>query len=655
MSISVVGAAARIELAPSCDAAGPGTLTVLVTGDGFGPATTVRVSATGPGATAAVTTTATRSGTIRTELRLPARRGTFTVVATPPGRAAGPAPAAAFTVPCGADATTTSTSTTSTTRDVTPPPERDAWPAGPVAIAVAAALLLAVVAAAVRRRERKSRSAPRSPTPQGIVELNASMQVAPPVATPGSPLIITVSADTPPADMVVGVALVIPPELGAVTGPGSALLAADGAGRITFSALVDPAAEPGSVARVSALFSHGNRPCGALSTLVPVAATRRAGPPQLAASVLRIEPGAAPPDLLVRITATAANDGRSFMCEVLERGGEPGPGPEPWILRDAAPSLVAARLAEFTAGDMTARQRRDVLVGAGRELFDVAPARFQQVLWRLVDEGRPPRSIFVCSEEPAIPWELMVPNRTLASGPELHEPLGVAYAFGRWVGDPASDPRLGNALQAPIQVAPFERSVVIAPVYTGNQFLKWSEAEADLVAELFPGERLAPADYDRIDTGLASATAGLLHFVGHGRAEAELAQVLVLEGRQSLSSTALRGMEGARSFGRRCHPAVFLNACEVGRLQPALTGADGFATAFIRDGARCVIAPLWSVKDSIAHEVATAFYRQHAADPSRPLGEVFQTIRRRAYGPDGGEDSYAAYAFFGDPLSRAGR
>ena len=96
-------------------------------------------------------------------------------------------------------------------------------------------------------------------------------------------------------------------------------------------------------------------------------------------------------------------------------------------------------------------------------------------------------------------------------------------------------------------------------------------------------------------------------------------------------------------------PLVFINACEVGRTTPALVGIGGFAISFIEHGASCVIAPLWSVKDSIAHEIAQEFYKATLADPSRPFAEIFKTIRARAYPEGGGEDTYGAYCFYGDP------
>jgi CHAT domain-containing protein len=112
----------------------------------------------------------------------------------------------------------------------------------------------------------------------------------------------------------------------------------------------------------------------------------------------------------------------------------------------------------------------------------------------------------------------------------------------------------------------------------------------------------------------------------------------------------LMGMSGAGRF-QESQPMVFLNACEIGRPEPALVGVEGFAKSFIALGARCVIAPLWSVKDSIAHQVATEFYQRMSQEPGLPLAAILRDIRRKAYEEDGGEDTYAAYTFYGDPLA----
>src|SRR5207245_2177711 len=76
---------------------------------------------------------------------------------------------------------------------------------------------------------------------------------------------------------------------------------------------------------------------------------------------------------------------------------------------------------------------------------------------------------------------------------------------------------------------------------------------------------------------------------------------------------------------------VFINACEVGRGAPSLVGVGGFAKTFIEMGAGAVIAPLWSVKDDIAHQVALEFYESIIKAPSTPFAEVLRRLRTRAY------------------------
>ena len=67
--------------------------------------------------------------------------------------------------------------------------------------------------------------------------------------------------------------------------------------------------------------------------------------------------------------------------------------------------------------------------------------------------------------------------------------------------------------------------------------------------------------------------------------------------------------------------------------------------------ARCVVAPLWSVKDTFAHEVALDFYQAAIDDPQRPFADILKDIRAKSYAEGGAEDTYAAYCFYGDPLT----
>src|SRR5439155_1500083 len=113
-------------------------------------------------------------------------------------------------------------------------------------------------------------------------------------------------------------------------------------------------------------------------------------------------------------------------------------------------------------------------------------------------------------------------------------------------------------------------------------------------------------------------------------------------------------LDGNLAFGEACRknkPFIFLNACEVGRPQPALVGVGGFAQTFIGCGACAVVAPLWSVKDDIAHDIAVEFYETVVKNPDKPFAGILSDIRSKAYAA-GFEDTYAAYCFYGDPLAR---
>jgi len=121
----------------------------------------------------------------------------------------------------------------------------------------------------------------------------------------------------------------------------------------------------------------------------------------------------------------------------------------------------------------------------------------------------------------------------------------------------------------------------------------------------------------------------------------------------NLICTQVESLKGFTSAFAKAHTFVFLNACEVGRPTPSLVGIGGFANSFLRIGASGVVAPLWSVDDSIAHEVACQFYEAIHKSPKVPLAKVLQQIRARAYTGEA-EDTWAAYSFYGDPLASAG-
>jgi hypothetical protein len=316
-----------------------------------------------------------------------------------------------------------------------------------------------------------------------------------------------------------------------------------------------------------------------------------------------------------------------------------------WNLSDTTDKIVNAFMANFTAKGATKRKRIAALRGAGIKLFEASPKIFQEVFWALVDTDKLPKTIAVISSEPYIPWELMIPHREVGEEAvrQKREALGVEFIVGRWTVKSSVSAR---------QKLPIASSYAIAPSYTGNRKLPFAQEEAKFVIEKFsPGGMIAPATFEGIDDAFQAEGRTLLHIACHGVTTDNGKQAIYLENDLTLDCDELLGLEGVEKGLRTQKPLVFMNACEVGRQVPALIGVGGFAQSFIDMGASAVIAPLWSVKDSIAHEIAQVFYETVLAQPDMPFAQILQQMRAKAYDWAIGEDTYAAYCFYGDPLA----
>jgi hypothetical protein len=408
---------------------------------------------------------------------------------------------------------------------------------------------------------------------------------------------------------------------------------------------------------LKALFIFNHRPCGMVKRYVQIEEVA-AGPSPAQPGRVELEEGGTPADLTVTVLTEDINDGRQFTCMVTCPWHEKYKvgTKEPWNLPQAAEEIVYSYMEGFTADGLSPSMRLDALVGAGRELYDASPKIFKQALWDLIDaepaSGCKLKKIAIVTQEPFIPWELMIPYRKKNGLDDAKRALGVEFSVGRWPTPDAISAR---------QKIPLVDSFVIAPIYTTP--LSFAADEAKLVADSFAGELIVPADYDGIRQQLAREGRTLVHFVCHGQDEEtqneaiarsgrtrNRAQIIRLEKGQNLVSTRLEGMRDVRKIFEQTKPFVFLNACEIGRTTPALVGVGGFAKVFIGLGARAVIAPIWSVKDSIAHEIADTFYKRVKAEPNTPFAEILRDLRGKAY-EAAAEDTYAAYCFYGDPAA----
>jgi hypothetical protein len=403
-------------------------------------------------------------------------------------------------------------------------------------------------------------------------------------------------------------------------------------------------------ARLSAYFTHQGRPVGQVSRPIVLVSSRRSSDPAPLAGpdAFQIHPGAPEPDLTVIIKDPDNNQQRlkcrihsphlpdSMLADAVD-----------WMLPTSSDVLVRGYMSQFIEDKSGLALR-----GAGQAIFDAAPNLFREAYWSLIDRGKPARSILVVSEERSIPWELMVPSRIRkAKAREIRKALGVECRMGRWIGHEHSSPPASVHLRS---------SLVIAPEYTRTPapLSKATEEVRDVLA-VVPGTSMRPVTLNELQRLLPSQTGSLWHFVCHGAENGIGSHSLFLDaGTEQLTSDQLRAIDGIDS-AFEARPFVFLNACEVGRPSIALVGAAGFPAILIYLGASAVLAPLWSVLDTAAYEVAAAFYGALASVRARGEAmypaEILRRIRARAYEtsvvPEN-RDSYAAYAFYGDPNAK---
>jgi len=398
-------------------------------------------------------------------------------------------------------------------------------------------------------------------------------------------------------------------------------------------------------AQLLAVFCYNNRACGNVSrsvkvlrenasVIAPSAAAERRSP------VLRVDMDARPADLTLVIT-NPSGDERTFECQIsTPLLANSDPEPAKWPLAAKTKDLVDGYFRLFLKpppqngeNDPT---RLAYLRGAGKHLFKATPIRFQEVFWKLLDSGFPLRTISIVTSEPYFPWELILPHRP----GEERKVLGVEFAIGRTT---------SRDYIMPPQIVQLNESWVFAPIYRGNTPppLAKTREEANFVTTQFRGDVVAPADFGGFENAMQRPRS-LVHFVCHGNTTVAGQSIYDYNGTE-LFSTAFNGGQYTPRAYEKARPFVFLNACKVGQTERSFNGLGGFAPTFLELGASCVIAPLWSVKDTLAHKIAREFYEETAKDPSRPFASILSNIRARAY--EKGEDTYAAYCFYGDPLA----
>ena len=139
--------------------------------------------------------------------------------------------------------------------------------------------------------------------------------------------------------------------------------------------------------------------------------------------------------------------------------------------------------------------------------------------------------------------------------------------------------------------------------------------------------------------GIWASGADVVHFATHALADLRqpLASLLVLPATDA-SGAATYLTAGQVERWRGDAGLVFLSACESAIGPPRFaSGMPGLQTAFLRAGARGVIATLWPIEDVLAQEFSADFYRRYTSGES--AAQSLSETQRGWLAPKAGADA----------------
>lgn len=301
--------------------------------------------------------------------------------------------------------------------------------------------------------------------------------------------------------------------------------------------------------------------------------------------------------------------------------------------------------------------------GLGKLVNRVIPDDFWAMVeatWRATPNGQLP-SLLLTTSEPFVPWELAwvddeVVDPTLLPAGVTEGPLGSLWRVGRWV--PPVRRRRGPdrpAVPPAARVDADALAVVIGDYGSDTKIrnLPYAVEEGRAIAMAYAGLPLtvSEGDVDRLMNGAlerdgAAYSPTVVHFASHGQVSTAQQQYtgILLSGGRRLDLLTVEGS----LLGESSAPFVFLNACQVGTASTVLSTYGGLAGAFLSNGCRGFLAPLWNVDDEVAKSIALGFY-QRTLGEGLPVGEAVRQIRAGFGRGEAGTATPLAYVFYGHP------
>jgi len=295
-----------------------------------------------------------------------------------------------------------------------------------------------------------------------------------------------------------------------------------------------------------------------------------------------------------------------------------------------------------------AKQFDEKLKRYGADLFlTLFPADLQQLLY---DNRDKLKSIQVISNEPDIPWEILVIRNPDTSKPTRpSDPFFAELGIIRWI-------RRGAFPGQQLQSRAARSKFVIPAYHHEKRVLPKAAEETALLTRTFKATQV-PATVQAVEALLKGGAFDLLHFCCHGEGETtnNIGARLVMEeikerGNWKPTYVDQLFVEQCGTFIRKGspQPIIVLNGCRTGILGKKVAGYGGFAKAFINAGAAVFVGGLWNVEDSAAYEFVLAFYK--SLKKGKNLSEA--TIEARNQSKAANNATWLAYVVYGNPFAK---
>ncbi len=433
----------------------------------------------------------------------------------------------------------------------------------------------------------------------------------------------------------------------------------------------DPDAGPG-VRRISLDFVHQGRQAGTASFEVevrdrpPIDQTRVEPEPvivdrnadgsiaeRVGGALLFASAGAPTPDFVLRITLSADRRKLSYMLHspagklgyIYRRLGSVTLEADPRTFLENT-LLRLSQMARASRKKLNEQQIKD----AQQKLQEIGWDLYEQLVWpaaglrnayrdlRQLREKEEKLSLLVISDEPWIPWEMLLPHEDDLPDEDF---LCAQFRMTRWL---------------PGRGLPEDFGLHQARVVVPKSNLPSVKAEQDYFSNDLPKQR-PDISYGGAWLDMASQVKEALregdiqwfHFACHGDFDYTRPDesALQLKG-DSLTPSQIVGP--MRSGVAASRPLVFLNACHTAEAGFSLTRMGGWAERFVRAGASAFIGSLWEVNDVLAAEFAIKFYGEMLA--GQTLGEAFHSARAHIRSLDDANPTWLAYTLYADPNGR---